>query len=112
MVPANRKPLAWRGNSLGCVRAFSDAARQATGFQLNRVQNGQQPFDWKSLESVGPGVTEIRIWAEKGYRVIYLAKFAEAVYVLHAFEKKTQRTPKAELELARRRYRELIQERR
>jgi phage-related protein len=112
MVPANRKPLAWVGNSLGCVREFSDAARQAAAFQPNRVQSGQEPFDWKPMESVGSGVKEIRIWAEKGYRVIYLAKFAEAIYVLHAFEKKTQRTSKAELELARRRYRELIQERR
>ena len=63
------------------------------------------------MPTIGAGVREIRIWAEKGYRVIYIAKFIEAIYVLHAFEKKTQKTSKLDLELAQKRYRELINER-
>jgi phage-related protein len=63
------------------------------------------------MPTIGSGVREIRIWAEKGYRVIYIAKFIEAIYVLHAFEKKTQKTSKLDLELAQKRYRDLINER-
>ena len=63
------------------------------------------------METVGAGVREIRIHAETGYRVLYVAKFSEAVYVLHGFDKKTQRTPKTDIDLARKRYRELLTER-
>jgi phage-related protein len=84
-----------------------------TGFQLDRVQRGLEPFDWKPMRSVGAGVREIRVRDESGaYRVLYIAKFEDAVYVLHCFQKKTQATPKQDIDLAERRYRELVKERR
>lgn len=106
-----QKPLVWLGNSREDVSSFSADARRETGHQLNRVQEGKEPSDWKPMETVGAGVKEIRIRMEKAYRVLYVAKFVEAVYVLHGFEKKTQRTPKADIDLADKRYRELMNER-
>jgi phage-related protein len=79
------------------------------GYQLGRVQQGLEPRDWKPMPAVGPGVVEIRVHAENEYRVLYLARRNDAVHVLHAFVKKTRKTPKADIELARRRYRELTQ---
>ncbi len=106
------KPLSFLGDSLKALRAFPDAARQDAGFQLRRVQAGQQPDDFKPMPSIGPGVEELRVWCEEGtFRVVYLARLAEAVYVLHAFRKKTQVTPKADIELAARRLRELMRNR-
>ena len=81
------------------------------GFQLWRVQRGLEPNDWKPLASVGLGVREIRVRTGLAYRVVYVAKFAEAVYVLHAFEKRSQRTSKRDLELARQRLRALVKQR-
>ena len=76
-----------------------------------RVQSGQEPDDWKPMNTVGPGVKEIRIRDAAGaFRVIYVAKFADAVYVLHCFQKKTDKTRKADLDLAAQRYRDLLQE--
>lgn len=77
------------------------------GYQLRRVQQGLMPTDWKPMATVGPGVTEIRIRGRVEHRVLYVAKFEDAVYVLHAFPKKTQRTRKADLDLARARLREV-----
>ena len=101
------KPIIWLGSSLDDVRRFSSRARQAIGYQLYKVQNGLEPSDWKPMPRVGVGVREIRIHADRAYRVIYVAHFQEAVYVLHAFVKKTQQTPKGDVELAARRGREL-----
>ena len=79
---------------------------------MARVQAGKEPADWKPMPSVGLGVNEIRVREDGGaFRVIYVAKFSEAVYVLHAFQKKAPKTSKPDIELARRRFRELIQER-
>lgn len=105
------KPIQWLGDSLENVREFSDSGRYHVGRELRRVQTGEMPTDWKPMISVGPGVTEIRIHAEKEYRIIYIAKFEEAVYVLHGFTKKTQQTSKRDIDLAAKRYRELQQER-
>jgi phage-related protein len=107
-----QKALTWLGDSLDVVKEFSPTAKREAGHQLGRVQEGKEPTDWKPMEIVGAGVKEIRIHAETGYRVLYVAKFPEAVYVLHGFEKKTQRTPKTEIELANKRYRELVVARR
>ena len=83
------------------------------GFQLDRVERGLEPQDWKVMPAVGTGVREIRIRDESGaFRVFYVAKFEEAVYVLHCFQKKTQATPKRDIDLAEKRFRELLQERR
>ena len=103
------KPIIWLGSSLEDIRGFPEAARRSAGFQLRRVQEGLDPNDWKSMRDVGPGVQEIRLHAAGEHRVLHVAHFVETVYVLHGFEKKTQRTPKPDLELARKRYGDLIQ---
>lgn len=105
------KPLAWLANSRRDVGAFPADARRRTGFQLRRVQQGLDPDDWKPMTTVGPGVREIRIQTELAHRVLYLATFEEAVYVLHAFEKRTRKTPQREVDLARDRYRALLKKR-
>jgi phage-related protein len=82
------------------------------GFQLDKVQRGQQPADFKPMPTVGIGVEELRVWDDSGtYRVIYLARLKDAVYVLHAFQKKTQATSKQDLELARSRFANLMRSR-
>ncbi len=105
------KPVVWLGDSLAEVRSFVPEARRRTGQELRRVQAGRLPIDWKPMPGIGPGVNELRVRAGGAYRVIYLAKFAEAVYVLHAFEKKSRKTARLDVELARQRYRNLVRER-
>jgi phage-related protein len=105
------KPLMWLGDSRDAIRAFPENVRQVAGFQLWRVQRGLEPNDWKPMPRVGLGVQEIRIHTGLEHRVLYIAKFAEAVYVLHAFEKRTRRTMTGDLDLARQRLRLLLTER-
>jgi phage-related protein len=95
------KPLAWLGASLDDVRAFPADARREVGHQLGRVQQGLPPTDWKPMSSVGAGVMEIRVHTRLEHRVFYVAKFDDAVYVLHAFEKRTRATPPSAIALAR-----------
>lgn len=103
---ASAKPVAFLGSALEDLRDFPLSARRAAGYQLDRVQNGLEPSDWKPLTAVGPGVREIRIREADGtFRIIYVAKLAEAIYVLHCFQKKSQATSKADLEIAAKRYR-------
>lgn len=97
------KPLAWLGSSLADVRAFPAEAKRAAGYQLGRVQQGLMPDDWKPMTGVGAGVYEIRIHTDLEHRVFYVAKYEDAVYVIHAFEKRTARTREADIALARRR---------
>jgi phage-related protein len=106
------KPLVWTGSSLGDLRHFPEAARRQAGYELGRVQAGLEPSDWKPMASVGAGVQEIRIHVGTAHRVFYVAKFAEAVYVLHAFEKRTRQTASLDLEIGKRRYRDLLAYRR
>ena len=105
------KQLRWLGDSLEEVKAFSDDAKRSAGHQLGLVQAGLEPLDWKPMESVGAGVKEIRIRVETSYRVLYVAKFNEAVYVLHAFVKKTQKTSKRDIDLSADRYKALVRAR-
>lgn len=108
---ADSKPIEFRGRSLDDLRAFPLPARREAGYQLDQVQNGQEPDDWKPMNTVGPGVKEIRIQDVAGaFRVIYVAKLADAVYVLHCFQKKTEKTSKTDLGLAAKRYRDLLKE--
>lgn len=103
------KRIAFLGNSLDEIRAFPHGARRQTGFQLELLQNGLDPNDWKPMKAIGPGVREIRIREASGaLRVIYLATLADAVYVLHAFAKKSQATGRNDIELAAMRFRELM----
>ncbi|TPJ16172.1 type II toxin-antitoxin system RelE/ParE family toxin [Mesorhizobium sp. B2-7-2] len=103
--------LKFQGSALSDLRAFPNSARREAGYQLDKVQNEQLPTDWKPMTTVGKGVLEIRIRDETGaFRVIYTAKFADAIYVLHCFQKKTQKTSKTDLDLAAKRYGDLIKE--
>ena len=102
------KPLAWLGSSLEDVRAFPAEARRAAGYQLGRVQQGLMPDDWKPMTTVGVGVYEIRIHTGLEHRVFYVAKHEEAVYVIHAFEKRTPRTSEADIALARKRLADVL----
>jgi len=99
------------GTSLDVIREFPKSAQKEIGYQIGRVQDGEDPEDWKPLKVVGPGAREIRVRDETGaYRVIYVASFADVVYVLHAFQKKTQATPQHHLELAARRYAQIARQ--
>ena len=103
------KLLRFLGDSLKCLREFPEDARHDAGYQLDKVQRGEQPDDFRPMPAIGKGVEEIRVWDDTGtYRVIYTARLADAVYVLHAFQKKTQVTAKRDVELARRRFTELM----
>jgi phage-related protein len=105
------KPLYWVGSSLEDLSAFPAGARREAGYQLRRIQQGMLPGDWKPMPTVGSGVQEIRIHSATEHRVFYIARFAEAVYVLHAFEKKTRQTRQRDMELGRRRLAEVIRAR-
>jgi phage-related protein len=105
------KSVEFRGNSLDDLRAFPIGARREAGHQLDQVQSGQEPDDWKPMNTVGQGVKEIRIRDAAGaFRVIYVAKFVDAVYVLHCFQKKTEKTSKTDVDLAAKRFRDLLKE--
>ena len=101
------KPLKFTGTSEDDLAAFPREVKQAAGFQLFRVQAGLMPVDWKPMLNVGAGAYEIRVHVLGEWRVIYVAKFADAIYVLHAFQKKTQQTRKEDIELATIRYKQL-----
>jgi phage-related protein len=106
------KPVRFLGTSLSSLRAFSKEARNEAGDQLLLVQAGEMPQDWKTMPDIGSGVFEIRIHSSGEYRVIYVAKFVEAIYVLHAFEKKTEKTRQRDLHKAREEYAKMLKERR
>jgi phage-related protein len=105
------KPVEFLGSALSDLRRFPVAARREAGYHVYQVQEGYDPDDWKPMNSIGSGVREIRIRDESGaYRVIYIAKLAGAVYVLHCFQKKTQKTAIDDIALATRRYKDMIRE--
>lgn len=107
------KPVDFCGDALDALRAFPVGARREAGYQIDKVQHGQEPDDWKPMKTIGAGVKEIRIRDESGaFRVIYLAKLADAVYILHCFQKKTEQTSGRDIDLARKRYKELMEQRR
>lgn len=101
------KPLIFLGSSLDDLCNFPDEARKAAGFELRFVQGGVEPSDWKPMANIGRGVKEIRIHVLGEWRIIYVAKFEDAVYVLHSFQKKTQKTSQHDIELARKRFKQI-----
>jgi len=102
------KPIEFMGDSLARVKGFPVTARRAAGYQLDRVQRGLEPDDWKPMKTIGVGVRELRIRNPVGaFRVIYLATLPDRIVVLHAFQKKTQRTTRQDVELAAKRLRDL-----
>lgn len=99
------------GDSLERVRQFPESTRADAGYQLELVQRGDIPIDFRPMPHVGAGVAEIRLHDGNEYRVFYVAKFEEAVYVLHCFEKKTQKTRQDDIKLGQARYRALLERR-
>ena len=75
--------------------------------ELDRVRNGMKPTSWRPMKTVGAGVREIRIRSRGEFRIVYVANSPGKVFVLHAFRKKSAKTRKSDIELARRRLREL-----
>ena len=99
------KPVVFLGDSRKRLQGFPEAARIDTGRELERVQRGAEPIDWKPMAGIGRGVREIRVRERSGaYRVIYVASVGDAVFVLHAFQKKTQKTLQTDLDVARLRF--------
>jgi phage-related protein len=99
------KQVIWMGSSREALRAFPREARREMGYQLEHVQVGAEPDNWRPMSAVGPGVREIRVQESSGvFRCIYLAKRPEGIYVLHCFQKKTQKTSRQDLDLAERRF--------
>jgi phage-related protein len=109
------KPIDWRGSSLDDIKdakIFTGAARKEAGYQLGKIQNGLDPDHWKPFSDVGPGAREVIIDLDDGwFRVMYVAKFPEAVYVLHCFSKKTNTTSQKDKDIAKARYKAVVQER-
>ena len=105
------QPIYWVSSSRVDVRKFPTSARRKAGLELRALQRGDTPTDFKPMASVGSGVMEIRINVGTAYRIFYVAKFAEGIYVLHAFHKKTQRTSKKDIQLVQQRYRVMLKER-
>lgn len=104
MTAPRPKPVIFLGDSRERMAAFPPNARHQAGVELLTVQFGFEPSDWRPMTTIGPGVREIRVRDERGaYRVIYLASLADRVLVLHAFQKKTQRTAQRDIDLATRR---------
>ena len=101
------KRLQFVGSSLDDLRNFPAEARRQAGFDLYAVQRGLKPSDWKPMSVIGAGVKEIRIHVLGEWRVLYVAKFADSVYVLHSFQKKARKTRREDIELARTRYRQI-----
>lgn len=108
MKPISMKKIEWVGSSKEDLRDFPAVARQRAGYQLEGLQEGDEPDDWKPMTSVGPGVQEIRIACGEGaFRVFYVVNRPEAIYVLHAFRKTTQKTEKRDIDLAKARFKSL-----
>ena len=105
------KSIFWVSSSRGALRNFPTSARRKAGLELQALQRGETPTDCKPMPSIGPGVMEIRINIGNAYRIFYVAKFEEGIYVLHAFQKKTQRTSKQDIQLGQQRYRMLLRHR-
>lgn len=106
------KPVEFLGDSLDQLRGFPLAVRRDAGFQLDKVEHGLEPDDWKPMSAIGSGVKEIRIRDVSGaFRVIYLAKLADAVYVIHCFQKKTQETSQQDIDIAKQRFKDLMRKR-
>jgi phage-related protein len=103
------KSVYFVGSSRDDLRELPEDARETAGYQLFKVQQGKEPDDWKPMSMVGTGVREIRVWEESGtYRILYVARFEEALYVLHVFEKRSQKTPQRDIQLAKERYADLV----
>jgi len=105
------KPAVFLGSSRGDLAAFPRLVRRALGKQIQTLQSGGLPVSWKPMTTVGSGVAEIRVSMAGQHRVFFVTRFHEAIYILHAFEKKSQATAKHDIDLGRARYQALLRER-
>lgn len=103
------KQIFWIGSALEDLSAFPKEVKRKAGFQLRAIQRGLKPTDFKPMPAIGKGVEEIRIWTGDAYRIFYVSKFEEAVYVLCVFQKKTQKTSKQDIKLGQQRFRKMVQ---
>jgi phage-related protein len=99
------KSIEWIGSSHDDIRIFPQEVRRKAGLELRALQRGENPTDFRRMDSIGNGVYEIRVHVHGAYRIFYIASFEEAIYVLHAFQKKTQKTAKRDIDVGRQRYR-------
>ncbi len=107
MYKALMKQITFIGKALDVIKAFPADAKREAGHQMDRLQNGFEPTDWKPMKAVGSGVYEIRINQDGQFRVIYISRHSEAIYILHAFQKKTQKTSKNDKETIKKALKEL-----
>jgi phage-related protein len=107
----DEKPIYWVGSSLKDLLTLPDEVKREAGYQLHRIQNGLDPEDWKPFKEIGIGVKEISISDDgNAFRVMYVAKFSEVIYVLHSFQKKTQKTSLKDIKIAKTRYSAIVNE--
>lgn len=102
------KSITWLGDTLKEVRRYPDIIKKELGYNIEKLQHGGEPVDWKPMPSVGLGAKEIRVHSVNEYRVIYVAKFKESIYILHSFIKKTQKTEQKDINKAKVRYKEML----
>lgn len=102
------KSIVWLGNTLKEIRSYPDKVKKEIGYNIEKLQYGGEPVDFKPMVSIGSGVNEIRIHASNEYRVIYVAKFKEHIYILHSFIKKTQKTGQRDIDKAKDRYKDVL----
>lgn len=108
-----RKQIGWVGNSKKEILELDAITRKHFGFQLNAIQCGETPADFKHMQTIGSGVYEIRVDDENGKntgRCFYVTKFENTVFILHCFKKLQNKTPKKNIELGQKRYKMLIEE--
>jgi phage-related protein len=103
------KPVEFLSNTLNVIKQFPEKIIQDIGYKINLLQLGEILTDFKPMPTIGDGVSEIRFWHSSGtYRVIYAVKFKDFVYILHAFKKSSKKTKQADIDLARKRYKKLL----
>ncbi len=108
---SSEKPIYWIGTSYKDLLEFSSAVKQDAGYQLHRIQNGLDPECWKPFQTIGAGVKEVRISDDgNAFRIMYVAKFRGKIYVLHSFQKKSQKTSAQDISIARNRYNAVVKE--
>ena len=106
--PQPEKPMYWIGSSLDDLKEFPADVKKHFGFELHAIQHGTEPAQWKPIPNWGTGVIELKYKDSSGaYRVVYVAKFRHAIYILHSFQKKTQQTAKPDVEIIKARYKEI-----
>ena len=106
-----RKNIFWVGSSMRAFQAIPERARLRFSYDLERVQDGSHPSSWRPMSTVGAGVVEMRVSADGAFRLLYVAKYPEGIYVLHVFLKKSRKTSMLDHEVARARLKAVLRAR-